>query len=40
MTATTHNPLPVAAGLPAYRQPQRVTQARVIRAEWTKVCSV
>jgi ABC-type transport system involved in multi-copper enzyme maturation permease subunit len=37
MTATTHNPLPVAAGLPAYRQPQRVTQARVIRAEWTKL---
>jgi ABC-2 type transport system permease protein len=37
MIATTHNPLPVAAGLPAYRQPQRVTQARVLRAEWTKL---
>lgn len=42
MTATTHNPLPVtpvsaATGLPAYRQPQRVTQLRVMRAEWTKL---
>jgi ABC-2 type transport system permease protein len=42
MTATTHNPLPVTpvsagTGLPAYRQPQRVTQLRVMRAEWTKL---
>lgn len=42
MTATSHNPLPVTpvpagTGLPAYRQPQRVTQLRVMRAEWTKL---
>jgi ABC-2 type transport system permease protein len=37
MTTTSHNPMPIAAGLPAYRYPQRVTQARVIRAEWTKL---
>lgn len=42
MTATNHNPLPVTpvpagTGLPAYRQPQRVTQLRVMRAEWTKL---
>src|SRR5262249_31000470 len=27
----------VATALPPYRQPQRVTQVRVIRAEWTKL---
>jgi ABC-2 type transport system permease protein len=37
MTPTTHNPAPVAGLLPAYRQSQRVTQARVVRAEWTKL---
>jgi len=37
MTAITDNPVSAAAGLPAYGQPQRVTQARVIRAEWTKL---
>jgi len=37
MTTTTHNPAPVGGLLPAYRQPQRVTQARVVRAEWTKL---
>lgn len=37
MTAITHNPMSDATSLPAYRQPQRVTQARVIRAEWTKL---
>lgn len=42
MTATSHSPLPVTpvaagTGLPAYRQPQRVTQLRVMRAEWTKL---
>jgi ABC-2 type transport system permease protein len=37
MTAITHNRTSDAAGLPAYRQAQRVTQARVLRAEWTKL---
>jgi ABC-2 type transport system permease protein len=37
MTAITYNPASDAAGLPAYRQPQRVTQVRVFRAEWTKL---
>lgn len=37
MTAITCNPTSDAAGLPAYRQPQRVTQVRVFRAEWTKL---
>jgi ABC-2 type transport system permease protein len=37
MTPTAHNPAPVAGLLPAYRQSQRVTQARVVRAEWTKL---
>ncbi|MGN6678242.1 MAG: ABC transporter permease subunit [Streptosporangiaceae bacterium] len=37
MTATTHDSLPAAAGLPAYRQAQRVSQVRVIRGEWTKL---
>src|SRR5215472_4166744 len=37
MTAITDNPTSDAAALPAYRQPQRVTQVRVFRAEWTKL---
>ena len=37
MTSITHHPVPAAAGRPACGQPQRVTQARVIRAEWTKL---
>ncbi|MDR2984125.1 MAG: ABC transporter permease [Nocardiopsaceae bacterium] len=37
MTAITHNLPADAVGVPAYRQPQRVTQARVLRAEWTKL---
>ena len=37
MTAITSNPTSDAAGLLAYRQPQRVTQVRVFRAEWTKL---
>jgi ABC-type transport system involved in multi-copper enzyme maturation permease subunit len=37
MTATTHDPIPVTGALPPYRQPQRVTQLRVMRAEWTKL---
>ncbi len=35
--ATTHAPSPAAGALPPYRQPQRVTQVRVTRAEWTKL---
>jgi ABC-2 type transport system permease protein len=37
MTATTHSAAQVTGILPAYRQPQRVTQPRVLRAEWTKL---
>lgn len=37
MTATTHSAVQVTGILPAYRQPQRVTQPRVLRAEWTKL---
>ncbi len=37
MTATTHPAVQVTGILPAYRQPQRVTQPRVLRAEWTKL---
>jgi len=37
MSSTTHNMAPVSGVLPVYRQPQRVTQARVLRAEWTKL---
>src|SRR5215472_15708980 len=37
MTATTPNPAPVPATLPAYLLSQRVTQARVLRSEWTKL---
>ena len=34
---TTEAPIPGARALPAYRQPQRVTQMRVLHAEWTKL---
>src|SRR5215831_4920327 len=38
MTDTTRNAtIPVRGALPPYRQPQRVTQARVMRSEWTKI---
>jgi ABC-2 type transport system permease protein len=37
MTAITHSPTSDAVALPVYRQPQRVTQVRVFRAEWTKL---
>ncbi len=39
MTATTHSAAQVTGILPAYPQPQRVTQPRVLRAEWTKLRS-
>src|SRR5215470_7822231 len=37
MTSTTPNPAHVTAAPPAYQRPQRVTQARVLRSEWTKL---
>ena len=37
MTTATPNPGPVPAALPGYARPQRVTQARVLRSEWTKL---
>ena len=37
MTSTTPNPAHIAAAPPAYQLPQRVTQARVLRSEWTKL---
>jgi ABC-2 type transport system permease protein len=37
MIGTTTATIPAAPALPHYRQPQRVTQLRVIRAEWTKL---
>jgi ABC-2 type transport system permease protein len=37
MTSITHAPTPAGSALPSYRQPQRVTQLRVMRAEWTKL---
>jgi ABC-2 type transport system permease protein len=37
MTSTTPNRAPVPTALPAYSRPQRVTQARVLRSEWTKL---
>jgi ABC-2 type transport system permease protein len=37
MTSTTPNKAPVPTALPAYSRPQRVTQARVLRSEWTKL---
>ena len=37
MTATTDAPIPGTSAVPSYQKPQRVTQARVLRAEWTKM---
>ena len=37
MTTTTPSPVPAPAAMPAYARPQRVTQARVLRSEWTKL---
>jgi hypothetical protein len=37
MTSTTQAPIPDSGALPSYQQPQRVTQVRVMRAEWTKL---
>jgi predicted anti-sigma-YlaC factor YlaD len=37
MTSTTPNPAAAPAALPAYLPPQKVTQARVLRSEWTKL---
>jgi ABC-2 type transport system permease protein len=37
MTSTTPNPAPAPAALPTYPRPQKVTQARVMRSEWTKL---
>jgi ABC-2 type transport system permease protein len=37
MTSATHDFAPISGIVPAYRQPQRVTQTRVIRSEWTKL---
>jgi len=37
MTSVTPNPALVPAALPAYSRPQKVTQARVLRSEWTKL---
>src|SRR5436309_6168129 len=37
MTSTTPNKAPAPRALPAYPRPQKVTQARVLRSEWTKL---
>ena len=37
MTSITPNPGAAPAALPGYLAPQRVTQARVLRSEWTKL---
>jgi len=37
MTTWTHDRSPGAAAVPAYAQPQKVTQARVLRSELTKL---
>src|SRR5215831_15718476 len=37
MTSTTPSPAPAATAMPAYPRPQKVTQARVLRSEWTKL---
>ncbi len=37
MTSTTPSPPPAPAALPPYLRPQKVTQARVLRSEWTKL---
>jgi ABC-2 type transport system permease protein len=40
MTTTTHTTDPAAPVLPAYRTAQRVTEIRVLHAEWTKLRSL
>jgi ABC-2 type transport system permease protein len=40
MTTATHTTDPAAAMLPAYRGDQKVTQLRVLHAEWTKLRSL
>src|SRR5262252_4515506 len=37
MTSTTPNTAPAATAILAYPRPQKVTQARVLRSEWTKL---
>ncbi len=37
MTSTTPDPAVAPAALPAYPRPQKVTQSRVLRSEWTKL---
>jgi ABC-type transport system involved in multi-copper enzyme maturation permease subunit len=37
MTSTTPNTAPAPRALPAYPRQQKVTQARVLRSEWTKL---
>jgi len=37
MTSTTPNTAPAVAAMPAYTRPQKVTQPRVLRSEWTKL---
>jgi ABC-2 type transport system permease protein len=37
MTSTTHGQAPAPAALPAYLRSQKVSQARVLRSEWTKL---
>ena len=37
MTSVTPNSALAPAALPAYSRPQKVTQARVLRSEWTKL---
>src|SRR2546430_12715613 len=37
MTSTTPNTAPAPRALPAYPRPQKVTQARVLKSEWTKL---
>jgi ABC-2 type transport system permease protein len=37
MTTTTPDPAAARAALPAYPHPQKVTQSRVLRSEWTKL---
>src|SRR5262247_1343123 len=37
MTSVTPNPALAPAALPGYSRPQKVTQGRVLRSEWTKL---
>src|SRR3989440_6724037 len=37
MTSTTPNSAPAPPALPGYPRPQKVTQVRVLRSEWTKL---